>query len=252
MIGRKPSFDRLVAAARALEGRDLSDVKSVKVDGQTITDLDAAAAALEQSRVPVPIRGVPDKVVKRLDAGIKRCEGFLEGSKFGRTVKSIIEADPERVYRKLHVEIEHTGPAERTGPTGTADRTGPADPTDRTEHLEVEVMDRRATIALQQVATGIELFSLVPFMGIIAPAIGGLAATVASGVFRLLGRRSLSRALARSAVKQGALAAVGVIPIVGSAVACAAGTVDIRDTEAAASAPNVASIVNLGCDTDKT
>ncbi len=86
----------------------------------------------------------------------------------------------------------------------------------------------------------------VPLVGSIFPGVAAIAAAIGALVTKALGKKDLSHALARTAAKHTAIAAVGWIPFASSAVIGFATVVDHADIRETRNAPPASLVEALG------
>lgn len=206
-------------------------VDSVEVAGRQLdpTELSTARQALAGELARQPEAHEPTWLDGKLDTFDDRyatMQAKLNKYALGRAINRFVSQDPERVSQQVEV------------------RATMAD--GRLITVPVEVVDRRATIALQRAASITEVIALAPLLGYAAPAVGAIVAGLAALGARLTGRRSLSTALRKSAGKQLALSVIGLVPFVATMAATSAAVLDMRDTQRARTAPTVATMATLG------
>lgn len=217
-----------IAAGRVLQelGPD-ADIQSLRVDGVEVNDLGKAREAFSTASTPVADEtpGVFDRISNKLADKTDALEDKLEESSWGRKLRKLIAADPERVVAKVLVEAKLA---------------------DGTEvKLPVAVLNREATEVLQRTSSISEAIGMIPLLGYAAPAITAAGTAIGAGISRLFGKRALAGSMWKTAGKHAALFATGLIPVLGSATSAVAAAIDLADARDVARAVSVAEIIEL-------
>ena len=241
------SHNQLLVAGKVLAQLRTNDaVAAIDVDGKTLTPAEQATAVAEYRKqaaedtarvdndkpLPGAVGSRMHSTAHKLEANFDKLEAKLGKNKVGRAFERIIEADPEHVATQYNVHVR------------LADgRELPLKP--------VEVLNRPATAVLQKVSLASEVLeAIVPVVGFVMPGVTALLCAASAAVTGLLGRTTLSKALARTAAKHAALCALEVADtftnFLSAVVSGAAAVIDLRDVTKLSTAPTVADVANLG------
>lgn len=211
------------AAARALEwGQAKGAVAGVKVDGAAVSLDEARQALAEVKQQAAAPSTMLDRLVDRFDAKVKTFEGKLSGNALGKKAVDVLMTDPERVAKKLTVDV--------------AFKDG------HTEQLTLEVVDVRLTALLNRLSATAEVASLTPVIGEGFTVLAALAATAGAKLSSWEGKAELAEALQKAALKQWVLAGVGFLPGLGMASGLMAAARDWKDKEVVTNGPAVSVI----------
>jgi hypothetical protein len=215
-----------LAAAKALEWAQAKGgtVSSVNVEGQSVSLADAKQTldqVLSQPREALPSTTF-DRLVDRFDTKVKKLEDKLGGTEVGKKAIAVIQADPERVAKKLQVEVKLQD--------------------GRSEKLTVEVIDVQLTALLNRLTATSEVLSITPFIGEGFTALAAIASTAGAKIAQWEGKPELAEALQKTALKQWVLLGVGFVPGIGTATGIMAAARDWKDKQNILNGPAVSVI----------
>jgi hypothetical protein len=221
----------LVAAGRALaELGPEANVRAVRVNGKTVTDLAAARAALAEETKPLPAEkpGWVARMAARLSRRVDDLGDRMEKKgKVGARVNALLDADPEKVTVQAHVEIDLFDGSTRP--------------------FDLSLVDRKLSARLQRTSAALALAGMLPlFVGSALTALTAGLAAVGSRIAEYFGRAGLARALKGMTSKFLGLLGLSFIPGVSTAAKSMSAVMDYHDAKEASRAPSVASIVDLG------